>query len=68
VVGGGWWRVVDGELFFSMETNRVKLLRVLRLATFLVDGSTARSGGRCSRSTATDGWLGGDEQRRTAKS
>jgi hypothetical protein len=68
MVGGGWWRVVDGELFFSAETDGVELLRVLRPVTFLVDGSTTRSGGRCLRSVATGGWLSGDDRCRVGKS
>jgi hypothetical protein len=54
VAEGGGCRVIDDELFFSAETDGVELLRVLRAMTFLVDGSTARSVGRCSRSVATD--------------
>jgi hypothetical protein len=68
VVGGGWWIVIHGELFFSVEMDEAEPLRVLQSTTFLMDGSTARSGGRCSRSAATDGWLGGDEQCRMVKS
>jgi hypothetical protein len=41
---------------------------VLQPVTFLVDVSTARSGGRCSRLAATGSWLGGNEQRRAVKS
>jgi hypothetical protein len=68
VAKGGWWRVINGELFFSVETDGVEFLRVLRPVTFLMDGSTTRSGGRCSRLAATGSWLSGDKQRRAAKS
>jgi hypothetical protein len=68
MVGGGWCRVIDGELFFSAETNGVELLRVLWPMTLITDGSKTRSGGWCSRLAANGSWLDSDEQRRVVKS